>query len=178
VLVVDQTYGDMSVQLGAATQQTFTQMLQAAIDENPGALILVKTHPEVSDGSKRGYLSQVQASVLPQGGQIRMLRQLANPIGLLQQVNKVYVATSGMGFEALLCGKPLRCFGLPWYAGWGVTEDEQHCPRRLRTRSIPELFAAAYLRYTRYLNPVTHQQGSIFDVMDWLIRQRQMAGLA
>ena len=99
-------------------------------------------------------------------------------IGLLQQVSKVYVATSGMGFEALLCGKSVRCFGLPWYAGWGVTEDEQRCARRIRDRSVRELFAAAYLRYTRYLNPVTHQQGSIFDVMAWLIRQRQMAGLA
>jgi capsular polysaccharide export protein len=140
--------------------------------------ILVKTHPEVSGGNKCGYLSQLHDRALPQGGQLRLVRELANPIGLLQQVNKVYVATSGMGFEALLCAKPVRCFGLPWYAGWGVTEDEQYCPRRIRTRSIHELFAAAYLRYTRYLNPVTHKQGSIFDVMAWLIRQRQMAGLA
>lgn len=178
VLVIDQTYGDMSVQFGKANQHTFTHMLQAAIHENPGAQIWIKTHPEVSNGSKRGYLSQVQARALPKGGQLRLLRELANPIGLLQQVNKVYVATSGMGFEALLCAKPVRCFGLPWYAGWGVTEDEQYCPRRIRTRSIQELFAAAYLRYTRYLHPVTHKQGSIFDVMTWLIRQRQMAGLA
>jgi capsular polysaccharide export protein len=178
VLVIDQTYGDMSVQFGAATQHTFTHMLQAAIDENPSAQIWVKTHPEVSGGNKCGYLSQLHDRALPQGGQLRLLRELANPIGLLQQVSKVYVVTSGMGFEALLCGKPVRCFGLPWYAGWGLTEDEQRCARRIRTRSIRELFAAAYLRYTRYLNPVTHQQGCIFDVMAWLIRQRQMAGLA
>ncbi len=177
VLVIDQTYGDMSVQFGASTQQTFTHMLQAAIDENPGAQIWIKTHPEVSGGLKRGYLSQLKARALPQGGLLRPLRELANPIGLLQQVSKVYVATSGMGFEALLCGKSVRCFGLPWYAGWGVTEDEQRCSRRIRVRSVRELFTAAYLRYTRYLNPVTHQQGSIFDVMAWLIRQRQMACL-
>ena len=178
VLVIDQTYGDMSVLLGAATQQTFTHMLQAAFDENLGAQIWIKTHPEVSGGNKCGYLSQLHDRALQQGGQLRLLRELANPIGLLQQVSKVYVVTSGMGFEALLCGKPVPCFGLPWYAGWGVTEDEQYCPRRIRTRSIQELFAAAYLRYTRYLHPVTHKQGSIFDVMAWLIRQRQMAGLA
>lgn len=177
VLVVDQTYGDMSVLYGAATERTFTHMLQAAIDENPGAQVIVKTHPEVSSGCKRGYLSHVQPIQLPQGGQLLPLREAVNPIGLLQQVSKVYAATSGMGFEALLCGKSVRCFGLPWYAGWGVTEDEQRCARRIRARSVRELFAAAYLRYTRYLNPVTRQQGSIFDVMAWLIRQRQMAGL-
>ena len=69
VLVIDQTYGDMSVQFGAAKQQTFTHMLQAAIDENPGAQICVKTHPEVSGGNKCGYLSQLHDRALPQGGQ-------------------------------------------------------------------------------------------------------------
>jgi capsular polysaccharide export protein len=177
VLVVDQTYGDMSVLYGAATERTFTHMLQAAIDENPGAQVIVKTHPEVSSGRKRGYLSHMQPMRLPQAGQLIPLREAANPIGLVQQVSKVYVATSGMGFEALLCGKPVRCFGIPWYAGWSATQDAQHCPRRTRTRSVRELFAAAYMRYTLYLNPTTHQQGNIFDVMDWLVRQRCMAGL-
>jgi capsular polysaccharide export protein len=59
----------------------------------------------------------------------------------------------------------------------------QAAPRRLphagRPRSVDELFAAAYFYYTRYLNPVTHQRGTIFDVIDWLVRQREMAaGLA
>jgi capsular polysaccharide export protein len=40
-------------------------MLQAAIDENPGAQVIVKTHPEVSSGRKRGYLSHVQPMQLP-----------------------------------------------------------------------------------------------------------------
>jgi capsular polysaccharide export protein len=164
VLVVDQTLGDMSVRYGAANERTFAHMLQAAIDENPGAQVL-------------GYLSHVQPTQLHQGGELMPLREAANPIGLLQQVSQVYVATSGMGFEALLCGHPVRCFGLPWYAGWGATQDEQHCPRRSRNRTVRELFAAGYLRYTRYLNPATHKRGSIFDVMDWLVRQRRMAGL-
>jgi capsular polysaccharide export protein len=83
-----------------------------------------------------------------------------------------------MGFEALLCGRPVRCFGLPWYAGWGATQDEQSSSRRTRIRTVRELFAAAYLRYSLYLNPLTHQPGSIFDVMAWLVRQRKMMGLA
>ena len=177
VLVVDQTFGDMSLLYGAANEGTFACMLQAAIDENPGAHVIVKTHPEVSNGRKRGCLGHVLPMKLPQGGQLLPLREPANPIGLLQQVDKVYVATSGMGFEALLCGKPVRCFGLPWYAGWGVTYDQQRCHRRTRQRSVRELFAAAYIHYTRYLDPTTYQQGSIFDVMNWLISQRRMAGL-
>ena len=178
VLVLDQTWGDMSVLYGAANEATFARMLQAAIEENPGADIWVKTHPEVSDGRKHGYLGGVKAMELPQGGKVRLLLEPMSPIGLLQQVDRVYVATSGMGFEALLCGKSVRCFGLPWYAGWGVTQDEQHCPRRTRERSVRELFAAAYVHYSHYLNPTTHEQGSIFDVMHWLVGQRRMSGLA
>jgi len=81
--------------------------------------------------------------------------------------------TSTMGFEALLAGKPVSVFGLPWYAGWGATDDRQVCARRTRKRTVDELFAAAYFHYTRYLDPVTHQRGTIFDVIEWLVRQRE-----
>lgn len=178
VVVLDQTVGDLSVVHGSAGPATFERMLQAAIDENPGADVWIKTHPEVASGRKRGYLSHTRPAHLPHGGRLLALRDAFNPIDLLLQADKAYVVTSGMGFEALLCGKPVRCFGLPWYAGWGQTEDEQRCERRTRSRSVRELFAAAYMRYCRYLDPVTHTSGTIFDVMDWLVRQRRFAGLA
>ncbi|WP_172583104.1 hypothetical protein [Bordetella holmesii] len=38
---------------------------------------------------------------------------------------------------------------------------------------MEELFAAAYFDYTRYLNPHTHERGTIFDVIEWLVRQRE-----
>jgi capsular polysaccharide export protein len=55
------------------------------------------------------------------------------------------------------------CFGVPWYAGWGVTDDRQpqHAAmlrRAGRSRSVDELFAAGYMHYTRYLNPETRQR--------------------
>ena len=52
-----------------------------------------------------------------------------------------------MGFEALMLGKPVFCFGMPFYAGWGITQDDIICPRRTRRRSMLEVFAAAYLIY-------------------------------
>jgi capsular polysaccharide export protein len=80
-----------------------------------------------------------------------------------------------MGFEAVMAGKQVTVFGMPWYAGWGATDDRQTCARRTRRRSVDELFAAAYFHYTRYLNPVTHQRGTVFDVIDWLVQQREMS---
>ena len=180
VLVIDQTAGDMSVALGGASATTFAAMLAAARAENPQATIYVKTHPEVTSGRKGGYLTQVQDGVAASGQRTVVLRQAINPLSLIERMDRVYVVTSTMGFEALLAGKPVSVFGMPWYAGWGATDDRHvDSPallRRTRKRTVDELFAAAYFHYTRYLNPVTHQRGTIFDVMDWLVRQREMAG--
>lgn len=171
VLVVDQTAGDLSVALGGAGPHTFAAMLEAARSENPGATIFVKTHPEVSSGRKAGYLTAVT-----EDERTVVLRDAVNPLSLIARMDKVYVVSSTMGFEALLAGKPVTCFGVPWYAGWGVTDDRQPAPRRVRRRSVEELFAAAYFHYTRYINPATHQLGTIFDVIGWLVAQRAGAG--
>ena len=90
-----------------------------------------------------------------------------------------------MGFEALLCGKPLTTFGLPWYAGWGVSDDRHPKidslvqTQRRTPRNLLQLFAAAYLQYSRYLNPNTGEAGSLFDVIDYLAtvkrKKRQIA---
>ncbi|CAB3822979.1 hypothetical protein LMG26691_00583 [Achromobacter animicus] len=170
VLVVDQTRGDASIFHGLSSPDSFKQMLAAARRENPDATIYVKTHPEVSNGAKRGYLTEVK-----EDAQTVLIRESVNPLSLVSHMDRVYVVTSQLGFEALMSGKPVTCFGMPWYAGWGATDDRQHCERRQRKRSTLELFSAAYLHYTRYLNPVTHQRGTIFDAMDWLQTQRDNA---
>lgn len=170
VLVVDQTVGDMSVTLGGADASTFAELLETARREHPDALCIVKTHPEVSAGQKAGYLTHTADDV-----STLVLREDVNPLALLEQVDHVYVVSSQMGYEALLLGKPVTCLGTPWYAGWGLTVDRQPCKRRQRRRSVQELFAAAYFRYTRYLDPVSRRQGSIFDAISWLQRQRLMA---
>lgn len=168
ILVVDQTAGDMSVTLGNANADTFSAMLAAARREHPRATIYVKTHPEVTDGRKRGYLTDVQDDE-----RTVVIRHAVNPLHLIEKMDRVYVVSSTMGFEALLAGKLVSVFGRPWYAGWGPTDDRQSCPRRFHKRHVDELFAAAYFHYTRYLDPVTHQRGTIFDVIEWLVRQRE-----
>nr|WP_235670374.1 capsular polysaccharide biosynthesis protein [Prosthecochloris vibrioformis] len=170
VLVVDQTAGDMSVRVGGADSGSFMAMLNAARAENPRATVYVKTHPEVSSGRKRGYLTDVVSD-----GRTVVLREAMNPMSLVMAMDRVYVVSSTMGFEALLAGKPVSCFGVPWYAGWGVTDDRQACGRRVVRRSVDELFAAGYFHYPRYLDPVLHKRGTIFDVIMWLVLQRAMA---
>ncbi|WP_374496650.1 capsular polysaccharide biosynthesis protein [Vogesella indigofera] len=171
VLVLDQTRGDVSVSAGGADQGTFAAMLVAACAENQDAEVWVKTHPDVLSGKKQGYLT-----VLPDSAQLKLLAEDVSPLSLLEQVDKVYVVTSQMGFEALLLGKPVVCFGQPWYAGWGLTDDRHPDRMRLATRreprSLEALFSAAYFDYTRYLDPATDKAGTLFDVIDWLARNK------
>ncbi|AUL48316.1 protein involved in capsular polysaccharide export [Bordetella trematum] len=169
VLIVDQTRNDAGILYGNASAETFQTMLRTARAEHPDATLYIKTHPEVTHGRKRGYFQHLQADE-----RTILIREAVSAHSLLEHMDHVYVVTSQLGFEALLQGKPVTCFGSPWYAGWGVTDDRQPLSRRQRQRNVDELFAAAYLHYTRYLNPYTHQKGNIFDVIHWLAHQRDM----
>ncbi|MGF6148703.1 Capsule polysaccharide biosynthesis protein [Kingella potus] len=175
VLLIDQTFGDMALQYGGADAATFQQMFQTAIAENPQAEIWIKTHPDVLSGKKQGYLTG-----LAQQNRVRLLAEDINPISLLQAANKVYCVTSQMGFEAMLCGKTPVTFGLPWYAGWGVSDDRHPAAaalaqqQRRAPRTLPQLFAAAYLQYSRYINPNTGKAGTLADVIAYLAAARRL----
>jgi capsular polysaccharide export protein len=165
VLIVDQTLGDMSITLGLADKARFKEMYEMAKRENPNAKLYIKTHPDVISGKKEGNLT-------PKDVDATFIYDDCNPLSLVEKVDKVYVVTSQLGFEALMLGKEVHCFGMPFYAGWGVTKDQITIERRKKKRSVEELFAAAYLLYPRYINPNTGLPGTIFDVINYLIQHR------
>ncbi len=167
VLVVDQTAGDQSIAGGLAGPDTFVRMLEAARREHPHAEILIKTHPDVHSGHKRGHYGPADTD-----HRTWLLTEDINPIHLLEQVDRVYVVTSQLGFEALLAGRPVTCFGVPFYAGWGLTDDRLPVPRRTRPRSLEQLFAAAYLHYARYLDPDLGSPCELERVIEHLALQR------
>jgi capsular polysaccharide export protein len=75
---------------------------------------------------------------------------------LIEMVDEVHVNTSLAGFEALMRLKPVTTYGVPFYAGWGLTRDRGPVPsRRTSVRTLDELVAAALILYPRYLDPAT-----------------------
>ena len=96
-----------------------------------------------------------------------------NPIALLKKVDKVYVCTSQLGFEALMCGKEVHVFGMPFYAGRGLTQDRLNCPRRTHKRTLEEVFYIAYILYARYVNPATQSRCEIEEAMNYLLALRK-----
>lgn len=163
ILVVDQTYGDQSIHYAGATPETFQIMLDTACRLHPEATIWVKTHPDVIAGKARGHFSTIPQNV-------QYITENYHPFDLLDYMDDVYVVSSQLGFEALLAGKNVTCFGLPWYAGWGLTNDtyaplEHLKNRRYVTRTLPHLFYCAYIQYAQYVSPVTQKKCELEDIL-------------
>lgn len=168
VLVVDQGSRDLSLRCGLGRRSDFELMLKAAIEENPDAEIIVRTLPSDSKSASSGHYWHNNA-----GEQVQLYGEDCNPLSLIEQVDKVYVVTSDLGFEALMMGKAVVCFGLPFYAGWGLSDDRRNTTRRGRQRNLEQVFAAAYLLYTRYVDPDTGKRCEIETVIEHLALQRQ-----
>lgn len=167
VLIIDQSYGDMSLIRGGITDDIFLLMIEDAVKQNPDAQILFKVHP---DTIARNDIS-VFKQKLP--GTVTFIDWELNPIILLEHVEKVYVATSGMGMEALLLGKEVHCYGMPFYAGWGLTIDRLQCPRRSRKLTIEELFYITYIKYSHYINPLTNSETDIETAIKYILDIRK-----
>lgn len=169
VLIIAQTAGDVSLEYGLGNRFSTQEMIADALEQNTHASVYIKIHPDVLSGKKK---SDITLSEIPKA--CKILDSDVNPISLLKHFKKVYTKTSGMGMEALILGLDVACYGMPYYAGWGVTQDKQHCKRRTRLLQVEELFAGAYILYTRYYNPYTHKPSDIIDTMSEIIKRKNM----
>ena len=176
VLVVDQTLDDASVACGGMDERAFLDMLDAAIEEHPDRQVIVRTHPDVVAGRRAGYLSAAA-----RGYGLDLVPGNDDPYRWLVAADAVYVGTSQLGYEALLAERPVTVFGMPFYAGWGLTEDRatDH-PALLRrsrgsasARTVDELFHAAHVRLARYRSPVDGSEWSLGDCLDHVRLQRR-----
>jgi capsular polysaccharide export protein len=152
ILVCDQTFGDASISHGGADAGSFTRMLQAALSEYPEHTIILKTHPDVVTNGKKGHFD---LAALAANKRVRIVADPVHPSRLIEHADTVYTVTSQMGFEALIWGKRVRCFGMPFYAGWGLTDDELPAPERRRPVRLEQLVHAALVKYPHYIDPVT-----------------------
>ncbi|WP_163922566.1 capsular polysaccharide biosynthesis protein [Photobacterium sp. Alg240-V54] len=165
VVVIDQTVGDASVDGAMANAQSFIDMLYAAITAHPNETIWVKVHPDVICGKKKGFLYPLPF----EHPNIRVYAESVNPWDFLDSAQHVYTVSSLMGFEALMAGCQVYCFGMPFYAGWGLTQDQQQVDRRNLSRSLEQVFAAAYFQYARYVDPILGQRCELEQIINIVI---------
>jgi len=163
ILIIAQTNNDSSLKYGLGNFFDTKKMINDAIIENPNAEIYIKIHPDVLIGAKK---SDITIDEIPQNCHI--IRENPNPIELIQYFNKFYTKTSGMGFEALLLNKEVYCYGMPFYAGWGITYDKLTCHRRKKSLTINEVFAGSYILYSNYYNPYSKEEVELLDVLEYI----------
>jgi len=170
VLVIDQTFGDASIDYGLADAASFERMLKAALAENPHSTIFVKTHPDTKTRAKTGYfdLNKLEANF-----RIEIITSPCHPVRLIENAEAVYTVTSQVGFEAIIWGKPVRTFGMPFYAGWGLTDDELPAPERREKVTPEQLIYAALVKYPRYIDPMTGQRCEVERAIAYIALQRQ-----
>ncbi|EPE3794089.1 capsular polysaccharide biosynthesis protein [Campylobacter lari] len=169
VLIITQVANDASLKFGLAGSFSTQNMINEAIKENPKAKVYIKIHPDVLSGKKQ---SDFDVQDLP--SKCVVIKENYNPIELLNHFKKVYTKTSGMGFEALILGCECVCYGMPFYAGWGLTQDKLECKRRLKKRTLEEIFYATYVLYSEYFNPCLNQKSDIFDTIYTLAKYKKI----
>jgi capsular polysaccharide export protein len=160
VLLIDQTKGDAALRYSGAGDDVFARMLATAKAEHPGKRIIIKSHPETNLKLRAGHYAPGVADAL--------ITTPISPWALLQGAAAVYTVSSQMGFEAILAGHRPRVFGLPFYAGWGLTDDEIVAPRRLRRRTAEQLFAAAMILAPIWYDPCRDRLCSFEEAVDQL----------
>ncbi|MCP5088095.1 MAG: capsular polysaccharide biosynthesis protein [Rhodobacteraceae bacterium] len=151
ILIPGQVEDDASILLGASDISTNLSLITETRAKYPNDHLIYKVHPDVHarlrDGAvDAGFLKDTVDTVIETGDIAK----------LLDQVDIVSTMTSLTGFEALVRGKHVVCYGAPFYAGWGLTEDHGQIPERRRARpTLAGLIHAALIDYPRYWDPVT-----------------------
>ena len=147
ILVVGQVESDPSLKHGSQSIRTNLGLLQAVCQANADAYIVYKPHPAVLADMQLGGLAYQEA--------YQWFDEIVGDVTLCQllpKINEVHVMNSLAGFEALLRGKKVSCYGRSFYAGWGLTHDMVPMPNRPRQLSVDELAAGAMFCFPRYMN--------------------------
>lgn len=170
ILVLGQVDDDMSILKGCDRPFYNNDLIDAAVRDNPDAQIIFKPHPDILHGHRPSNFRRDRLAA-----NVQMLETNVTLADAFRTVDRVYTITSLAGFEALMRGIPVTCLGMPFYAGWGATDDRQLCPRRTARRDVIDIFAAAYILYPRYYDPEARQRIEFEDAVELLHRMRLKA---
>ena len=148
ILVPGQVDNDASIRRGAIGDvKSNYELIQAVRAKKPEAYIIFKPHPDVVSGNRKGYIPPKHA--------LKHVDEIITGVSIqdvMQYVDSVHTMTSLVGFEALLAEKAVHCYGLPFYAGWGLTKDSVSIERRKRKLNVNQLIVGAILCYPSYLD--------------------------
>ncbi|CAN7567723.1 capsular biosynthesis protein [Pararhizobium sp. LjRoot255] len=172
LLLVDQVVGDVSVGRALGSAASFEQMLRDAVAS--GGQCLVRTHPDVMAGYRKGYLTELATRTAG----VVFVDDQVSVASILDVVDEVWTVSSQFGLDALLRGLPVRCYAFPFYAGWGFTQDNASegakaaiAQRRKARPTIDELVEVVFSLYPSYRDPATWQPIHVLQAIDLLVEE-------
>jgi len=150
ILVPGQVEGDASIKQSSPKVKSNLALLQLVRSRRPDAYICFKPHPDLVARLRKGIpiaeeMKLACDEIITEG----------DVISWVKVVDEVHTMTSTVGFEALVHRKKVVTYGMPFYAGWGLTQDELTCERRTRSITLDQLVYGALIEYPTYLNPNT-----------------------
>ena len=163
ILVIGQVERDASIAYGCSRRYSNNDLVWLAKRENPDGQIIYKPHPEVLRGTAEAVSNPDHVR-----GAALVLDQDIILADAMETIDHVYTITSLSGFEALMKGIEVTTVGCPFYSGWGLTDDRQPNDRRGRKLTVEQVFAAAYILYPRYFDPISKKPIEIEDAIDLL----------
>jgi len=167
ILVPGQVEDDASIRVGTVEgMRRNLDLLRAARAKEPSAFLIYKPHPDVEAGKRQG--------AIPRDIALQYADTLAEDCSIARLwpvVDAVHTLTSLSGFEALLRGKEVCVYGNPFYAGWGLTQDQCVIPRRSRKLTLAQLVAGTVILYPFYFDWKTKEICNIETVIHRLSRK-------
>ena len=148
--------------------------MQQVRKNNPDATIVYKPHPDVVSGNRNdGIDSYNEIADLCDHVETNLSIDVT-----LNLCDQVHTMTSLAGLEALLCGKHVVTYGMPFYAGWGLTDDLCQFERRGRKRSLAELVYICYIVYPGYLDIESGEFTSVEKTIKALVEERSRSSIS
>jgi capsular polysaccharide export protein len=165
ILVPGQVEKDASIRYGSPRVNTNHGLVAAVRALYPDAFLAYKEHPDVTSGLRSGGVVPDAADIIVREGDIKHW---------IAWSDRVETMTSLAGFEALIRSKPVGVHGIPFYAGWGLTDDRMTVPRRVRRISVDMLAAAALILYPFYTHPLSGMPCRVEELVEEIARKRQV----
>ncbi len=182
IFIPAQVDDDASIRTGGCGYNNL-KILQSVRQRYPGAYIILKIHPDVYAGNRNGGAT---IDDFARYADLIITNEYSS-LECIAVAEEVHTISSLTGFEALIRGKKVICYGMPFYAGWGLTEDvavaqghsiAQAAQRRRSASgaSLEDLMIVSYVLYPTYFNWSTLKAATpeeIIELFGRLDRTRQ-----
>lgn len=145
ILIPGQVLGDASIKYGSVGEiKNNLDLVKEVRRTNPEAYIIYKEHPDVVVKKRKAENINLFKEYCD------LTVQKGNIIELIEEADEIHTLTSTTGLEAIIRDKKVVCYGFPFYAGYGLTEDKIKFKERPKITK-EKLIAGCLIEYPTYL---------------------------